>query len=242
MPTPIAEGIFADTNLWVNAAVPTAPHHDRAIAALGKVSTGTLWTSRQVVREFLAVMSRPQTFFAGNAPIADILTRARTIEAQCRVARGRPGCCPTTSRLACRGRYPRQTDPRRKHSGDHVGSWHSYLAHGQHRRLCPLGPSHRRARAVDTPTSRKSSKTSNPPASSPATPTNPPAAGRARRRELLPGRLFFSRTRGRVRAGWNANRFSFFLYDETGSGRQRQAFGSPPRTAKGCQDSIGIGA
>jgi predicted nucleic acid-binding protein len=43
-----------------------------------------------MVREFLAVMSRPQTFFAGNAPMADILKRARTIETQCRVAEDGP--------------------------------------------------------------------------------------------------------------------------------------------------------
>ena len=80
MPTQTADGIFADSNVWVNAAVPTGPHHAKALAALGRVAIGTLWTSRQVVREFLAVMSRPQTFFAGNAPMADILDRARTIE------------------------------------------------------------------------------------------------------------------------------------------------------------------
>ena len=90
MPTPTADGIFADTNVWVNAAVPTAPQHAQAIAALGKVAIATLWTSRQVVREFLAVMSRPQTFFAGNAPMADILDRAHTIESQCRVAEDGP--------------------------------------------------------------------------------------------------------------------------------------------------------
>ena len=90
MPTPTADGIFADTNVWVNAAVPTAPRHAQAVAALGKVAIGTLWTSRQVVREFLAVMSWPQTFFAGIAPMADILNRAHTIESQCRVAEDGP--------------------------------------------------------------------------------------------------------------------------------------------------------
>ena len=35
-------------------------------------------------------MSRPQTFFAGNAPTPDILDRARTIESQCRVAEDGP--------------------------------------------------------------------------------------------------------------------------------------------------------
>lgn len=90
MPIPTADSIFADTNLWVNAAVPTAPRHAQAIAALGRMTVGTLWTSRQVVREFLAVMSRPQTFFAGNSPMVDILNRAHTIESQCRVAEDGP--------------------------------------------------------------------------------------------------------------------------------------------------------
>ena len=95
MPTQTADGTFADTNLWVNAAVPTAPHHSQAVAALGRGAIGTLWTSRQVVREFLAVMSRPQTFFAGNAPMADILDRAHTIESQCRSA-----AWPRTARMS----------------------------------------------------------------------------------------------------------------------------------------------
>lgn len=86
MATQAAESIFIDTNVWVNAAVPSAPHHSEALAALGRIPTGNLWTSRQVIREFLAVMSRPQTFFAGNAPIRDVLARVAVIESQCRVA------------------------------------------------------------------------------------------------------------------------------------------------------------
>ena len=90
MPTQVAEGVFADTNVWVNAAVPTAPRHAQAVVAVGRPATGALWTSRQVVREFLAVMSRPQTYFPGNAPMSDILNRARLIESQCRVAEDGP--------------------------------------------------------------------------------------------------------------------------------------------------------
>lgn len=39
-----------------------------------------------MVREFLSVMSRPQTFFAGDAPMQDILARAHVIASQCRMA------------------------------------------------------------------------------------------------------------------------------------------------------------
>ena len=90
MPTQAADGVFVDTNVWVNATVPTAPHHVQAVAALGRISSAGLWTSRQVVSEFLAVMSRPQTFFAGNAPMSDILQRAHIIESQSRVAEDGP--------------------------------------------------------------------------------------------------------------------------------------------------------
>ena len=90
MATPVADTVFVDTNVWVNAAVAAAPHHVQALAALGRFAAGSLWTSRQVVREFLAVMSRPQTFFAGDAPMGEILDRAHMIESQCRVAEDGP--------------------------------------------------------------------------------------------------------------------------------------------------------
>jgi hypothetical protein len=105
MPTPVADGVFADTNVWVNAAVLTAPRHAQAVAVVGRPATGALWTSRQVVREFLAVMSRPQTFFPGNVPMSDILNRARLIELQCRVAEDGPdvaNSCTTCWRSATR--------------------------------------------------------------------------------------------------------------------------------------------
>ncbi|HJX64924.1 MAG TPA: PIN domain-containing protein [Polyangia bacterium] len=62
----------------------------KAVAALSRAATGTVWTSRQVVLEFLAVMSRPQTVFPGSAPMSDILDRARIIESQCRMAEDGP--------------------------------------------------------------------------------------------------------------------------------------------------------
>jgi predicted nucleic acid-binding protein len=90
MPTRDADGVFVDTNVWVNATVPTAPRHAQAIAALGRIATGSAWTSRQVIREFLAVMSRPQTFFPGTSPMLDILNRAHMIASQCRLAEDGP--------------------------------------------------------------------------------------------------------------------------------------------------------
>ena len=147
MPTPVADGVFADTNVWVNAAVLTAPRHAQAVVAVGRPATGALWTSRQVVREFLAVMSRPQTFFPGNVPMSDILNRARLIELQCRVAEDGPdvaNSCTTCWRSATRAenRSTMQTSWR------HARSWDPHPAHRQRQRLCPLGAPHRGARAV----------------------------------------------------------------------------------------------
>jgi predicted nucleic acid-binding protein len=78
MATGDADPAFVDTNVLVYAAVPTAPYHQDARQALRQLhETGTAtWVSRQVLREYLAVLSRPQTF-SNPLPIetlvADIL-------------------------------------------------------------------------------------------------------------------------------------------------------------------------
>ena len=90
MTTPAADAVFVDTNVWVFAAVPAAPMHAAAVATLDALSPGALWISRQVLREFLAVLSRPQTFFAGDAPMPNLVARASVIEARCNVAEDGP--------------------------------------------------------------------------------------------------------------------------------------------------------
>ncbi len=53
-----------DTNVLVFAASSTAPLHQRASEELRRrgESGQELWVSRQVLREYLATLSRPQTF------------------------------------------------------------------------------------------------------------------------------------------------------------------------------------
>jgi len=53
--------VFFDTNILVYASFPGAPFHDAARARLSELeSYGVLfWTSRQVLREFLASTTRP---------------------------------------------------------------------------------------------------------------------------------------------------------------------------------------
>jgi len=56
--------IFLDTNTLVRANIQTAPRHPEALQVLRKLRrvNAKLWISRQVLREYLAVVTRPQTF------------------------------------------------------------------------------------------------------------------------------------------------------------------------------------
>lgn len=58
--------VFPDTNIWVNAIHTTAPFHLQARAALAVLRGNgvELFTSRQVLREYAATMTRPQSFSA----------------------------------------------------------------------------------------------------------------------------------------------------------------------------------
>ncbi|MDD5308235.1 MAG: PIN domain-containing protein [Deltaproteobacteria bacterium] len=59
-----AERVFVDTNVLVYASVASAPHHGIAREHLERLSGGgsDLWISRQVVREYLATLTRDQLF------------------------------------------------------------------------------------------------------------------------------------------------------------------------------------
>ena len=54
--------MFIDTNILVNARIREAPHHEVARAGLESALRGPepLRISRQVMREYLAVVTRPQ--------------------------------------------------------------------------------------------------------------------------------------------------------------------------------------
>lgn len=64
MATTPVDRVMVDTNVLVNATVSTAPFHRRARTALAMLQqqAAELWVSRQVLREYLAVLSRPQAF------------------------------------------------------------------------------------------------------------------------------------------------------------------------------------
>ena len=61
--------MFVDTNVLVNARILEAPDHETARTSLQRAFNGSeaLRISRQVLREYLAVVTRPQTWSAGIA-------------------------------------------------------------------------------------------------------------------------------------------------------------------------------
>ena len=86
-----AEPAFVDTNVLVYANQASSRHHGAAYAMLaGAAADGAaLWISGQVIREYLAVVTRPQD---GGAPLAmpTALDRVRAFTARLNVAEDGP--------------------------------------------------------------------------------------------------------------------------------------------------------
>lgn len=79
--------VFCDTNVVIRLNVVETPEHQQVKAAIARLIAdgNTLWISRQVLREFCMVLTRPQTF-----PIPpdakDVVARARTLSTLFEVA------------------------------------------------------------------------------------------------------------------------------------------------------------
>ena len=56
--------VFIDTNILVFANVIETPFHEQALAAVNAADWAgrTIWISRQIIREYLVTLTRPQTF------------------------------------------------------------------------------------------------------------------------------------------------------------------------------------
>jgi len=85
------EAVFLDTNILVYANVAESPLHDAALAAIEtRYEVGIeLWISRQILREFLAVLSRPQRF-TNPRPVSTLIERVRFFENHLHVAEDGP--------------------------------------------------------------------------------------------------------------------------------------------------------
>jgi predicted nucleic acid-binding protein len=87
----VGEPVFLDTNILVYANVAESPVHDAALAAIEtRYERGIeLWISRQILREFLAVLSRPQRF-TNPRPISTLIERVRFFENHFHIAKDGP--------------------------------------------------------------------------------------------------------------------------------------------------------
>ncbi len=82
-----AEPLFLDTNILVYANVAEAPFHARAFDAIQRAHSAKrpLWISRQVLREYLAILTRPQAF-TQPMPKDIAIERVRYFETRFQVA------------------------------------------------------------------------------------------------------------------------------------------------------------
>ncbi|MCP4935599.1 MAG: PIN domain-containing protein [bacterium] len=65
--------LFIDTNILVYANIIETPFHEQALAAINTAHDAgrAIWISRQVIREYLVTLTRPQVF--ENLPRATVL-------------------------------------------------------------------------------------------------------------------------------------------------------------------------
>lgn len=84
--TDVKSPLFLDTNVLIYASIKEAPEHQTMRGFVEHhLEVGTpLYISRQVLREYLAVLSRPQSSFK-NIPQASVLLWLKTWRERCRV-------------------------------------------------------------------------------------------------------------------------------------------------------------
>jgi predicted nucleic acid-binding protein len=85
------EPTFVDTNILVYTNVPTAPEHLTARARLKDLDSAgaQIWISRQVLREYMTRLTRPQTFMNPVSP-AEVTADIRMFEVQYEIAEDGP--------------------------------------------------------------------------------------------------------------------------------------------------------
>ncbi len=91
MATGDVDTLFLDTNVLVYGNVASAPLHDIALETIRAYYRAgvKLWISRQVLREYLATLSRPQAFTSPR-PVTTLVERVRYFESHFLVAEDGP--------------------------------------------------------------------------------------------------------------------------------------------------------
>lgn len=92
MATTAAEPVFIDTNVLVYSTRPLSAHHRAAEHALARLAAAgsTLWISPQVVREYLAAVTRSQVTAPG-LPMAIAIGDVQRFRTAFRLAEDRAG-------------------------------------------------------------------------------------------------------------------------------------------------------
>jgi len=124
MATGAASGVFLDTNVLVYSAVAASPFNLAARNAIANhEAAGTqLWISRQVVREYLAVLSRPQAMSAPQ-PLPILISDVQHFQSRFLVAEDGPNVTAELLRIIA----PISIGGKRIHDANIVATM---LAHG----------------------------------------------------------------------------------------------------------------
>lgn len=114
---------FVDTNVLLHATIAAMPLHQEAVDLIdAQRASGTmLWISRQVIREYIAVVTRPQTF-SDPLPASDVIPRIQRLEGLFKVADDTERV--TTELLALLREYP--TGGKQVHDANIVATMLAY--------------------------------------------------------------------------------------------------------------------
>ena len=79
--------IFVDTNVLIRFTIASAPLHEDAQSTINALwNRGVdIWISRQVLREYAAVLTRPQTYVTPLSPLA-VAAELRAFQSQFHIA------------------------------------------------------------------------------------------------------------------------------------------------------------
>ena len=80
MTTP--SSVFVDTNTLLRATIDSAPLHTEAVSAITRLWDADIlcWISRQVIREYIAVVTRPQPYTSAPLSIATVKQRVDMLQ------------------------------------------------------------------------------------------------------------------------------------------------------------------
>ena len=116
MVTMAVDPVFVDTNILVYAAIPSSPFFGPAFGKLDAFRQAgvALWVSRQIFREYLAVLSRPQPY-APPVPAVTLIADIVRFEIPVPDRRGRARGHGEPTGLFGLDPHRRQAGPRRQH-------------------------------------------------------------------------------------------------------------------------------